>query len=36
LEGRKSLHFRSFLELIVLLDEARRTTVREVSISSGL
>ncbi len=36
LEGRKSLHFRSFLELIRLMDEAARTAASEVSASIGL
>ena len=36
LEGRKSLHFRSFLELMRLLDEAARTAASEVSASIGL
>ena len=36
LEGRKSLHFRSFLELMRLLDEAARTAASEVSALIGL
>ena len=36
LEGRKSLHFRSFLELMRLMDEAARTAASEVSASIGL
>lgn len=36
LEGRKSLHFRSFLELMRLMDEATRTAASEVSALIGL
>ena len=36
LEGRRSLHFRSFLELMRLMDEATRTAASEVSASIGL
>jgi hypothetical protein len=35
LEGRRSLHFRSFLEMMRLMDEATRTAASEVSAATN-